>query len=109
MASQFDQPKIAEAHATTALEDRNSYLNPKPSSMSQGQGHANSITMVIYGVNAPKQTMVANLTKTIEEQLMNMTIDKIGNYFIRTSGLMSIQDYHYIEQTDRKYQLLFPI
>lgn len=56
--------------------------------------------MEVFGVNKPSATLIDLLIKTIEEKLMNITIEKIANNFLKSTGSMSKEDYCYIEDTD---------
>ena len=56
--------------------------------------------MEVYGVNKPGKTTIELLIKTIEEKLMNITIEKIANNFLKSAGFMTKEDFNYIEETD---------
>lgn len=60
------------------------------------QSFGSSIVMEIYGVNRPKKKIVELLNKTIQEKLTTITIEKIANAFLKSSGLMTKEDLNYI-------------
>ena len=65
--------------------------------------------MEIFGVSNPTKKKVSLLIKTIEEELMAITIERMANIFLKTQGFLTKEDFNYLDNTDQKLVLLFPL